>query len=107
MEACKFCGQVSTEKECNCTGAVIDRQVQRGLEKVAMLFGEKCEETGFKKVADEQIEILNESVKKVAYDEILSVAFQLGSGVRAKISKNSKGQVVVDRADTKAYKLTT
>lgn len=119
---CKFCGQglmvdvkdgdiqnadMLATQECSCTGALHDRQLKRGLEKVEMLFGEQCEELGFKPVTEEQIDVLNEAVRRVAYDEILNATYQLGYGVKAKVGHNSKGQIEVTRTNTRAYKLTT
>ena len=105
---CSFCGQgIMDDQECSCIGALQDRHVARGLEKVEMLFGDGCEERGFKKVTDEQIIILNDAVKKVAYDEILNATYQLGNGIKAKVSKNAKNQVEVLRTNTRTYKLTT
>ena len=119
--SCKFCGQTSlqnVEKEnddkqadllatqcCSCEGAMTDQQIKRGLKKIEKLFGEKCEDSGFRKVSDEQISILNDAVSKIAYGEFLNATYQFNAGIKAAISKNAKQQIVVSRTNTRTCKL--
>lgn len=120
---CKFCGQgillnvdegidqkQADEIACNkcyCYGALKDRELKNANEKLDLLFGDGCDTYGFEKLPEDQFNILAEAVKQRVYENYLSISFSFGSGIKAKVSRNAKGEIEINRTQTNTYKLTT
>lgn len=104
---CRFCGQmtqIEADEEltaaqaeeqatmtCNCTDAVeYQKEKQRkekAMQNVAALFGEAA-------------------VEEIYTGGLAKVTLNLRGGVKASISQNSKGEINVERTETKKQKLT-
>lgn len=121
---CRYCGQIvqfesgellTDEQalemavlECSCEDAKAYRRWQlnekRALENVQRLFGEKA---SAKDMAGEGvIAILDAAVCGICGGEIEKITLNLPGGVKAGISINTKGEVKVERTETKKRKLT-
>ena len=77
------------------------------IKKLDQLFGEECNKYGFEMLPEDQFVILTEAVKQRVYENYLSVTFSFGSGIKAKISRNAKSEIEINRTQTNTYKLTT
>ena len=111
---CRFCGQmtqIEADEEltaaqaeeqatmtCNCTDAVeYQKEKQRkekAMQNVAALFGEGI------------VKILKAAVEEIYTGGLAKVTLNLRGGVKASISQNSKGEINVERTETKKQKLT-
>jgi hypothetical protein len=120
---CRFCGQMvqinednltqpqAEEKatmQCNCPEAVeYQKEKQRkekAIKNVSALFGE---DAAAEKRAGEGInEILKSAVEEIYTGGLAKVTLNIRGGVKASISQNSKGEINVERTETKKQKLT-
>lgn len=121
---CRFCGQmvqIESDKEltqpqaeeqatmsCNCDAAVeYQKEKQRkekAMKNVSVLFGEDAAHG--KRVGEGIVSILRAAVEEIYYGGLAKVTLNLRGGVKASISQNSKGEINVERTETKKQKLT-
>lgn len=121
---CRFCGQmtqIEADEEltaaqaeeqatmtCNCTDAVeYQKEKQRkekAMQNVAALFGEAA--TPDKRCGEGIVKILKAAVEEIYTGGLAKVTLNLRGGVKASISQNSKGEINVERTETKKQKLT-
>lgn len=122
---CRFCGQMvqieadgkltkpqAEEKAtmtCQCPEAVeYQKEKQRkekALKNVSVLFGEDAAPE--KRIGEGIVSILRAAVEEIYSGGLAKVALNLrGGGVKASISQNSKGEINVERTETKKQKLT-
>ena len=121
---CRFCGQmvqIETDKEltqpqaeeqatmtCNCTEAVEDQKEKQRKEKAMMnvsaLFGENAAPD--KRCGEGIVNILKAAVEEIYTGGLAKVTLNLRGGVKASISQNAKGEINVERTETKKQKLT-
>ena len=121
---CRFCGQmteIETDEEltaaqveeqatmtCNCTEAVEYQKEKQRKEKAIMnvstLFGENA--TQDKRCAESIVNILKAAVEEIYTGGLAKVTLNLRGGVKASISQNAKGEINVERTETKKQKLT-
>lgn len=121
---CRFCGQmvqIETDKEltqpqaeeqatmtCNCTGAVEYQKEKQRKEKAMMnvsaLFGENAAPD--KRCGEGIVNILKAAVEEIYTGGLAKVTLNLRGGVKASISQNAKGEINVERTETKKQKLT-
>ena len=121
---CRFCGQmmqIETDKEltqpqaeeqatmtCNCTEAVEYQKEKKRKEKAMMnvsaLFGEDAAPE--KRCCEDIVSILKAAVEEIYTGGLAKVTLNLRGGVKASISQNAKGEINVERAETKKQKLT-
>lgn len=121
---CRFCGQmvqIETEKEltqpqaeeqatmtCNCTEAVEYQKEKQRKEKAMMnasaLFGENAAPD--KRCGEGIVNILKAAVEEIYTGGLAKVTLNLRGGVKASISQNAKGEINVERTETKKQKLT-
>lgn len=121
---CRFCGQMIqfegdsdltdpqaqeiATMNCECEEAVrYQREKNRkenALKNVSTLFGEGAVKE--KRVGDGILNILRAAVEEVYTGEIARVTLNLRGGVKASISQNAKGEINVERMETKKQKLT-
>jgi hypothetical protein len=121
---CRFCGQmvqIETDKEltaaqaeeqatmtCNCTEAVEYQKEKQRKEKAMMnvsaLFGENAAPD--KRCGEGIVNILKAAVKEIYTGGLAKVTLNLRGGVKASISQNAKGEINVERTETKKQKLT-
>jgi hypothetical protein len=121
---CRFCGQmvqIETDKEltqpqaeeqatmtCNCTEAVEYQKEKQRKEKAMMnvsaLFGENAAPD--KRCGEGIVNILKAAVEEIYTGGLAKVTLNLRGGVKASISQNSKGEINVERTETKKQKLT-
>lgn len=123
--ACRFCGQMiqldgdceltqpqAEEKAtmtCQCPEAVeYQKEKQRkekALKNVSVLFGEDAAPE--KRIGEGIVSILQAAVEEIYSGGLAKVTLNLrGGGVKASISQNSKGEINVERTETKKQKLT-
>lgn len=121
---CRFCGQIvqfegdhgltETQRQeeatmtCTCEEA---REYQkkklrkeRAIKNVQTLFGEEAEET--KQVSGKIVDILRAAVEEIYTGELARVTVNLRGGVKGTVSQNGKGEINVERIETKKQKLT-
>ena len=118
---CRYCGQiVQFEAEgaltgemsgemaalnCDCEDAVAHqiwmRQEKKALSNVRRLFGK---EAGIA-VSEDVITILNAAVLEICKNELEKISLNLQGGIKATISRNSKGEIKVERTETKKHQL--
>lgn len=124
IAACRFCGQMiqlgddcgltqpqAEERAtmlCMCPQAVdYQKEKQRrekALKNVSVLFGE---DAAPEKRADEGIvNILKAAVEEIYSGGLAKVTLNLRGGIKASISQNSKGEINVERTETRKQKLT-
>ena len=112
---CRFCGQmtqIEADEEltaaqaamtCNCTDAVeYQKEKQRkekAMQNVAVLFGEAA--TPDKRCGEGIVKILKAAVEEIYTGGLAKVTLNLRGGVKASISQNSKGEINVERTETK------
>lgn len=122
--ACRFCGQmvqIDTEDKltqpqaeeqatmtCTCAEAV-DYQKEKlrkekAMKNVSVLFGEDA--TPDKRTGEDIVNILRAAVEEIYTGGLAKVTLNLRGGVKASISQNSKGEINVERTETKKQKLT-
>ncbi len=122
---CRFCGQmvqIETDKEltaaqaeeqatmtCNCTEAVEYQKEKQRKEKAMMnvsaLFGENAAPD--KRCGEGIVNILKAAVEEIYTGGLAKVTLNLREGgVKASISQNAKGEINVERTETKKQKLT-
>ncbi len=122
---CRFCGQMTqieadekltaaqAEEQatmtCNCTEAVEYQKEKQRKEKAMMnvsaLFGENA--TPDKRCGEGIVNILKAAVEEIYTGGLAKVTLNLrGGGVKASISQNAKGEINVERTETKKQKLT-
>lgn len=121
---CRFCGQMvqieadgkltqpqAEEKAtmtCQCPEAVeYQKEKQRkekALKNVSVLFGEDAAPE--KRISEGIVSILRAAVEEIYSGGLAKVTLNLRGGVKASISQNSKGEINVERTETKKQKLT-
>jgi hypothetical protein len=121
---CRFCGQmvqIETDKEltqpqaeeqatmtCNCTEAVEYQKEKQRKEKAMMnvsaLFGENAAPD--KRCGEGIVNILKAAVEEIYTGGLAKVTLNLRGGAKASISQNAKGEINVERTETKKQKLT-
>lgn len=122
---CRFCGQMvqlDTEEKltqpqaeekatmsCTCPEAVeYQKEKQRkekAMKNVSVLFGEDAAPE--KRAGEGIVNILRAAVEEIYTGGLAKVTLNLrGGGVKASISQNSKGEINVERIETKKQKLT-
>lgn len=122
---CRFCGQMvqlDTEEKltqpqaeekatmsCSCPEAVdYQKEKQRkekAMKNVSALFGEDAAPE--KRAGEGIVNILRAAVEEIYTGGLAKVTLNLrGGGVKASISQNSKGEINVERTETKKQKLT-
>lgn len=121
---CRFCGQMvqlDTEEQltqpqaeeqatmsCTCPEAVeYQKEKQRkekAMKNVSVLFGEDAAPE--KRAGEGIVNILRAAVEEIYTGGLAKVTLNLRGGVKASISQNSKGEINVERIETKKQKLT-
>lgn len=121
---CRFCGQmVQIESEeqltkpqaeeeatmtCSCPDAVEyqkERQrKEKAMKNVSVLFGEDASPD--KRAGEGIVDILRAAVEEIYTGGLAKVTLNLRGGVKASISQNAKGEINVERTETKKQKLT-
>lgn len=121
---CRFCGQMvqieygyeltppQAEEEatmtCNCAGAVEYQKEkmrkEKALKNVSALFGGDAPPD--KRAGEGIVNILRAAVEEIYTGGLAKVTLNLRGGVKASISQNSKGEINVERTETKKQKLT-
>lgn len=121
---CRFCGQMiqldgdceltqpqAEEKAtmtCRCPEAVEyqkeKNRKEKALKNVSTLFGEDA--TPEKRTSKGITDILRSSVEEIYSGGLAKVTLNLRGGVKASISQNSKGEINVERTETRKQKLT-
>lgn len=122
--ACRFCGQmvqIDTDEKltqpqaeeqatmtCTCADAVdYQKEKQRkekAMKNVSVLFGEDA--TPDKRAGEGIVNILRAAVEEIYTGGLAKVTLNMRGGVKASISQNSKGEINVERTETKKQKLT-
>lgn len=121
---CRYCGQmvqfaeesdltehqaqeIATMK-CRCEEAVhYQKEKQRkenALKNVSKLFGEDAPID--KRVKEDIVKILMAAVEQVYEGGVAKIVLNLRGGVKASVTQNSKGELNVERVETKKQKLT-
>lgn len=121
---CRFCGQMvqldsdceltqpqAEEKAtmlCKCSRAMeYQKEKQRkekALKNVSVLFGVDAEPE--ERIGEGIVSILRAAVEEIYSGGLAKVTLNIRGGVRAAISQNSKGEINVERTETKKQKLT-
>ena len=93
---------------CNCTEAVEYQKEKQRKEKAMMnvsaLFGENAAPD--KRCGEGIVNILKAAVEEIYTGGLAKVTLNLRGGVKASISQNAKGEINVERTETKKQKLT-
>jgi hypothetical protein len=93
---------------CICSQAVEYRKEKQRKEKamknVSALFGEDA--AADKRCEDGVVDILKLAVEEIYTGELAKATLNLRGGVKASVSQNSKGEINVERTETKKQKLT-
>ena len=93
---------------CTCERAVeYQKEKQRkekAMQNVAALFGEAAAPE--KRCSEGIVNILKAAVEEIYTGGLAKVTLNLRGGVKASISQNSKGEINVERTETKKQKLT-
>ena len=116
---CRFCGQmtqIEADEEltaaqaeeqatmtCNCPDAV-EYQKEKQRKEKAMQNGEAAAPD--KRCGEGIVKILKAAVEEIYTGGLAKVTLNLRGGVKASISQNSKGEINVERTETKKQKLT-
>ena len=77
---------------------------EKAMQNVAALFGEAA--TPDKRCGEGIVKILKAAVEEIYTGGLAKVTLNLRGGVKASISQNSKGEINVERTETKKQKLT-
>ena len=121
---CRFCGQmvqIESDEEltkpqeeeqatmnCSCTEAVEYQKEKQRKEKamrnVVTPFGENAAPE--KRCGEGIVNILKAAVEEIYTGGLAKVTLNIRGGVKASISQNSKGEINVERTETKKQKLT-
>lgn len=121
---CRFCGQMvqietdekltkpQAEEEatmlCTCAEALeYQKEKQRkdkALKNVSVLFGGDAAPE--KRAGDGIVNILKAAVEEIYTGGLAKVTLNIRGGVKASVSQNSKGEINVERIETKKQKLT-
>lgn len=121
---CRFCGQMVqfagddnlTEPQaqeiatmnCSCDEAVEyqkeKNRKENALKNVSKLFGEDAPQD--KRVSADIVKILMAAVEEIYTGGLAKVTLNLRGGVKASVSQNSKGEINVERTETRKQKLT-
>lgn len=121
---CRFCGQMvqlDTEEKltqpqaeekatmsCTCPEAVKyqkkKQRKEKAMKNVSVLFGEDAAPE--KRAGEDIVDILRAAVEEIYTGGLAKVTLNLRGGVKASISQNSKGEINVERIETKKQKLT-
>lgn len=97
---CRFCGQmVQIDSEEKLTEPQAEEKAT-----VAALFGEAAAPE--KRCSEGIVNILKAAVEEIYTGGLAKVTLNLRGGVKASISQNSKGEINVERTETKKQKLT-
>lgn len=121
--ACRFCGQMIQIDEdcdsrqqaeelatmyCGCSSATdYQKEKQRkdkAMKNVSVLFGEDA--VPEKRVGEGIVNILHAAVEEIYSGGLAKVTLNLRGGVKGSVSQNSKGEINVERTETKKQKLT-
>ena len=122
--ACRFCGQMiqmdddrgltqpqAEEKAtmlCRCSEAVeYQKEKQRkekALKNVSTLFGEDAAPE--KRAGEGSVNVLKAAVEEIYSGGLAKVTLNLRGGIKAQVSQNSKGEINVERTETRKQKLT-
>lgn len=121
---CRFCGQMVqfmgdkdlTEPQaqeiattnCDCDEAVEyqkeKNRKENALKNVQKLFGEDAPSD--KRIRDDIVKILTAAVEEIYTGGLAKATLNLRGGVKASVSQNSKGEINVERTETRKQKLT-
>ena len=112
---CRFCGQmVQIDSEEKLTQPQAEEQAveyqkekqrkEKAMQNVAALFGEAAAPE--KRCSEGIVNILKAAVEEIYTGGLAKVTLNLRGGVKASISQNSKGEINVERTETKKQKLT-
>lgn len=121
---CRFCGQMvqieygyeltapQAEEEatmvCTCAEAVEYQKEkmrkEKAMQNVSALFGGDAPPE--KRAGEGIVNILREAVEEIYTGGLAKVTLNLRGGIKASISQNSKGEINVERTETKKQKLT-
>lgn len=121
---CRFCGQLVqldgdcelTEEQaeeraamlCKCAEAVgyqkIRKRKEKALKNISLLFGEKAAPE--KRIDESLISILEKAAEEICSENMEKISLNLWGGVKASVSKTAKGEINVERTETKKRKLT-
>lgn len=119
---CRFCGQVTQTPEemtipqaeeyatmnCDCPVAV-DYQTkkircEKAMNNVQKLFGQEADPED--RCPEEIVDLLREGVGQVYSGYLEKITLNMSGGLKACISQNAKGEINVERIETKKKKLT-
>lgn len=87
-------------------GRISERETKKrqGIENVSTLFG--TDAAPEKRVGEETVNILSAAVEEIYTGGLAKVTLNLRGGVKASVSQNAKGEINVERTETKKQKLT-
>lgn len=93
---------------CKCSEAVeYQKEAQRkdkALKNVSVLFGEDAAPE--KRIGEDIVNLLKAAVEEVYTGGLAKITLNLRGGVKASVSQNSKGEINVERTETRKQKLT-
>ncbi len=121
---CRFCGQMVqiemgeklTEPQaeeratmlCQCPEAAEYQKEkmrkEKALKNVSVLFGEDADPE--KRIGEGIVSVLKAAVEEIYSGGLAKVTLNMRGGVKAAVSQNSKGEINVERIETKKQKLT-
>lgn len=123
LGACKFCGQaqavtVPDEFEgdlaefvtlyCDCPEAeryqYRAKELDKATAKLVDLFGSLCTQHGIDPVTEKQFEMMEFLLRLKVNMVFTTITIDLGSGIKAKINRNSNGDIEITRTDTQKRK---
>ena len=122
--ACRFCGQmVQLDTDENLTAAQAEEQAtmmckcdqaveyqkealrkEKALQNVNTLFGEDAPDG--KRIGEGIVKILQQAVEVIYNGSLAKITLNIRGGIKATVSQNSKGEINVERMETKKQKLT-
>lgn len=122
--ACRFCGQMvqlDTDEEltaaqaeekatmsCGCDRAVEYQKEalrkEKALQNVKTLFGEDAPDGN--RIGEGIVKILSAAVEVIYNGSLAKITLNIRGGIKATVSQNSKGEINVERMETKKQKLT-
>lgn len=74
------------------------------MKNISILFGEDAEPE--KRIREDLIDILQAAVEQIYDGTMEKISLNLRGGVKASVSQNAKGEINVERTETKKQKLT-
>ena len=121
---CRFCGQMVqfmgdddltdpqaqeiATMNCSCDKAVEyqkeKKRKENALKNVSKLFGEDAHPD--KRAGEDIVNIMMAAVEEIYTGGLAKVTLNLRGGVKASVSQNAKGEINVERIETKKQKLT-